>query len=305
MYTKNCPNPNCSREMHYKNLKSFKRSNERNTICNSCRNSGENNAMYGKSLYETWVKKYGEDGAKQKQEEFNLKASNRYENMVEKYGQEEADKRWGERFKDRDQTGDKNPMAGKSIYSRWLEKYGKEEADLRYINWKANLSKASSGENNGMYGKPSPIGSGNGWKGWYKNIYFASLKELFYMKQLFDNNIKFENGEQKKFKIQYEFMGKKANYFLDFYLPETDEYVEIKPIKLTNSPRNYAKFIAAKGKLGDKFKILTEKDTKEFDLEEMYSSYLNKDLIWMDKYEEKFKEYYEKNRVKEDLNGQS
>jgi len=28
-------------------------------------------------------------------------------------------------------TGDKNPMAGRSVYSVWLEKYGKEEADRR------------------------------------------------------------------------------------------------------------------------------------------------------------------------------
>jgi hypothetical protein len=220
--------------------------------------------------------------------------------LEEKWGKQKADEYREKRsklFK-----GENNPNYG-GKYSRWginkenkgktyEERYGEEKAkELR-----KKLSHINSGENNNMYGKPSPQGSGNGWKGWYKGTYFASLRELFYIKYLYDNNVKFENGEQRKYRIQYEFNSKKLNYFLDFYLPETDEYIEIKPKKLNNSPKNKAKFEAAREKLGDKFKVLNEEDLQPIDLETMYNLYLEKEIIFMKKYEEKFIQYYNKNK---------
>ena len=46
------------------------------------------------------------------------------------------------------------------------------------------ISNASKGKNNPMYGKPSPQGSGNGWSGWYKGIYFRSLLYSSFMSSI-------------------------------------------------------------------------------------------------------------------------
>lgn len=159
-------------------------------------------------------------------------------------------------------------------------------------SYRQKMSEKFKGENNPMYGKPSPQGSGNGWSGHYKEVQFRSLNELFYLKYLFDNNIKFENGEKKKHRIEYEFNGVKS-YGSDFYLLDTNEYIEIKPKKMINTPQNKAKFKAAKEKLGEKFKVLTEDDLNKISVEEMYTLYLKGDLKFDKRYEEKFLIYYE------------
>jgi hypothetical protein len=46
---------------------------------------------------------------------------------------------------------------------------------------KKKMSDSISGEKNFWFGKPSPVGSGNGWSGWYKGWYFRSLLELSFM----------------------------------------------------------------------------------------------------------------------------
>lgn len=188
--------------------------------------------------------------------------------------------------------GENNPMYNKSFYDIWEEKYGEEEAKTRELLRRKKLSESTKGEKSSRYGKPSHKGSGNGWSGYYKKVYFRSFLELRYLKYLFDNNIQFENGEKRKYKVTYFFFNGTWNYFLDFYLPQTNEYIELKPKRLVGSPRNLAKFDAAYKKFGDKFKVLTEKDIENFDLELMYQSYLEKDLIWDKKYEYKFIEYY-------------
>ncbi|MNC39495.1 hypothetical protein D3C75_881560 [compost metagenome] len=193
-------------------------------------------------------------------------------------------------------SGKNNPMYGKSYYDVWIEKYGKEEADKKQALKIERNRKASIGENNPMYGKPSPQGSGNGWSGHYEGVQFRSILELRYLKYLFDNNIAFENGEKTKYKVSYEFNNKKANYFLDFYLPEMDEYIEIKPKKLVSSKQNKAKFDAARNKFGDKFKVLTEDDISTFDLNKMHELFVKKVIVFDKQYEEKFIKYYEDNK---------
>ena len=58
--------------------------------------------------------------------------------------------------------GKGNPMYGKSIYEVWVKKYGKNIAETKMSKFKKLQSKLNSGENNSMYGKPSPKNSGNG-----------------------------------------------------------------------------------------------------------------------------------------------
>lgn len=273
--------PRCNEEISYKHEGSFLKAESKKSFCRSCTNKTKNN-----SCLVAWERDYGKEGSKLRMEQMIEKMTTTRNN--DPYARALESQR-----KSKATKGSNNPMHGKSLYSVWLATLGEEEADKKRRELNAKRSKNATGENNPMFGKPSPLGSGNGWKGWYKDIYFASLNELYYLKYLLDNNISFENGEKKKYKIPYSFMNKKWNYFLDFYLSDTDEYVEIKPRKLVNSPRNLAKFKAAREKLGDKFKVLTEDNLIKIDLEDMYNLYLSKDLIFMEKYIEKFLNYYE------------
>lgn len=236
-------------------------------------------STYNKSLKgKSYEERYGDNKSNEIREKLSSKSSGENNpNYGGVYSKFEGAIKWTE-----------ENLKGKT----WEEAFGEEKCQLM----KNKVSVKVSGENNGMYGKPSPKGSGNGWKGWYKGIYFASLNELYYLKYLLDNNIKFENGEKRKYKVQYEFMGKKLNYFLDFYLLETNEYIEIKPKKLINSPKNKAKFRAAASLYGDKFKVLTEDDLMQINLDDMYDLYLKKEIVFLKKYDEKFIQYINKHR---------
>lgn len=303
-FIRNCPNLNCNEKITYNNIKGFNRANLNNSKCKVCtiRNNvknrrsyaGENNHMYGRSLKDKWIENYGEEEANKKQNEWKEKLikngskKSNYDCWLEKYGKEEADRLLKEQ-KDKQSLKRK----GRTNHQFWTEKYGLEEADRRAAIEKERRSKSSSGENNPMYGKPSPSGSGNGWSGHYKGVQFRSILELSYLKFLIDNDIKFDNGEKKKYRVEYEFNGKKS-YGMDFYLFESNQYIEIKPKKLLNTKINKAKFRAARLKLGEKFKILTEDDIETISLYLMYEFYINKSLIFDKRYEIKFLEYYEK-----------
>lgn len=180
----------------------------------------------------------------------------------------------------------------KHPYDIWIKKYGIKIANQKELERRKKLSELSKGNKNKMFGKPSPIGSGNGWSGWFNNIYFRSLLELSYLKYLIDNNIKFESGELKKHKIEYITDDGIKNYFCDFYLIDSKSYIEIKPKKLLTSYKNKQKFEEATRKFGDKFKILTEDDIVKLKDEQIRYLYNTKELIWLLRYEEKFKERY-------------
>jgi len=141
-----------------------------------------------------------------------------------------------------------------------------------------------------MYGKPSPEGSGNGWSGWYKGFYFRSLMELSFIKLMIDNDIKIKSGEKEIFSIKYYDVlnNKHKTYFADYYLPEFNLYVEIKPKKLVNTYLNKLKFLNMKRN----FIIITEKELIKISNDEIKQMYLNKDIIFINRYEQKFKEKF-------------
>lgn len=87
------------------------------------------------------------------------------------------------------------------------------------------LLKVLSGKNNPHYGKPAAHGKGD----YYKETWMRSSWEIAYAKWLDRNNIKWLY-EQKIFEITYEYGGElnEGTYRPDFYLPETNEYIEIK-----------------------------------------------------------------------------
>lgn len=175
----------------------------------------------------------------------------------------EGNPRWSTKYRTLDEIEEQRKLQSIQFTKmkkgkNYEEQYGIEKSNAI----KQKLSKIMTGELNHMYGKPSPKKSGNGWSGWFKNNYFRSLMEFTYLYYLLENNIKFENGELKKFKIPYYYDGKLYNYYPDFYLNDHDQYVEIKPKSLLNTIKNIAKFNAAKQLHNDKFIILTESDLK-------------------------------------------
>ena len=134
-----------------------------------------------------------------------------------------------------DLRGEKNGMYGKSIPSEkkgktYIELYGIEKA----TQLKNKISKRSSGENNPMFGKPSPVGSGNGWSGHYNNYYFRSLLELSFIINIVER-FKLNLKSAESIRIRYSDNGRDRNYIPDFII--NDKYlIEIKPKKLVNSP---------------------------------------------------------------------
>ena len=144
--------PSCNKELKYKFSGSFLTAVINNAVCTSCSITGEKNGFFGK--------KHTADTKE--------KISN---SVIANPGR---------------------GMTGKTTYGVWLEKYGKEIADDKLKNLKNKLSILFSGKKNPMYGKPTPIGSGNGWSGWYKGWYFRSLLELSYMINVIERfNLKF------------------------------------------------------------------------------------------------------------------
>ena len=185
----------------------------------------------------------------------------------------------------------KNPPGYSQRGKTYEEFYGEEMA----LKLKKNLSEKNKGEKNSMFGKPSPMGSGNGWSGWYKKWFFRSLKELSFMINVIERfNFKWENGELKKYKVCYiDYNGDKRNYFPDFIL--NNKYmVEIKPKKLQNTPINkikkkYAIEFCEKNNL--KYKLLSP--IKNLSYDEIKLLVESGKLKFLDKYKKKF-ELWEK-----------
>lgn len=136
-------------------------------------------------------------------------------------------------------------LTGRNHYQNWIAVYGEEKATEIMDKVKKKHSVNSSGENNPMFGKPSPQGSGNGWKGWYNNFYFRSLRELTYLLYLDENKISWSAGEAHKFDIPYvNHKGTKRTYRPDFFV-NSEKLVEIKPKRLQRTPNIMAKTAAA------------------------------------------------------------
>ncbi len=179
----------------------------------------------------------------------------------------------------------------KSMYSYWIDNYGKEEADKMMIEYGKKRSILHSGKNNPMYGKPPPKGSGQGWKGWYKDFYFRSLRELSYILYLDHNKIEWESAETSRFRIPYkDYLNKDRTYAPDFLINKT-ELVEIKPIRLHNSPLIKLKTNAAIdfcSRNGLSFKIIDF----EINSKEIIKALDSKLIRFNKNYEQMFREYF-------------
>ena len=184
-----------------------------------------------------------------------------------------ASKRLSKRRKSGDLQNVTWSVINKSNKGKTFEEiYGKEKA----AELKEKLSERFSGENNPMFGKPSPKGSGNGWSGWYKNFYFRSLLELSF---LIREQRELKSAES--IKIPYiDFDGTARTYHPDFICENT--LIEIKPKKLLGTATNKLKFEAGKKFCENndfQFKILTEDDIEKLsdeEIQQLYDSHLIK-----------------------------
>ncbi len=130
----------------------------------------------------------------------------------------------------------------KPAYDCWVESMGQEAADKRWAEYVVSHKRgALRGVDNPSYGKPSPQGSGNGWKGWYRDHYFRSLREACYMLSMDQAGVKWETGETLS--IPYTFRGAQRTYRPDYIIGK--RLVEVKPIRLHKTPLVSAKQAAA------------------------------------------------------------
>ena len=196
--------------------------------------SGSNNPMYGKSVYDVWVEKYGKEEADRR---FEIQ-KNKTKNTINSFSKEKKDAINAKKGL----KGNKNGMYGKSVYDVWVEKYGKEEADRRKYDMGKKISERNKGKNNPMYGKVPSNGAGAGISGWYKNWYFRSLRELSFMINVIEKEgHEWKNAESHEFTIKYlDVNGVERTYHPDFVLDDKI-IIEIKPEKLQLNENNQRK----------------------------------------------------------------
>lgn len=185
--------------------------------------------------------------------------------------------------------GDKNPFYGKThtkesrqqITSSLLEDNSKRDKHFnkdRVHTPEAchNIALGHTGERNGMFGKPAAEGSSFGIQGVRKdidqNISFRSTFEANYARYLQYNKIRFEY-EPRCFELVKEDRSK-TTYRPDFYLSDTDEYVETKNYERAG----FDKIAALKTQYPDvKLSVLYQHSDEWQMIEEEYSELI---LLW-------------------------
>jgi hypothetical protein len=95
--------------------------------------------------------------------------------------------------------------------------------------------------------------------GHYKGIYYRSSYEKKFLEFCEFYNIKIISAETNMYSVKYEAEdGITRTYFPDFYLPDLDLVIEIKPISMYDYGNNMYKFDAMCSK--SKFMVITEED---------------------------------------------
>lgn len=154
-------------------------------------------------------------------------------------GKEEADKRLTER---RAGTG-RHWREGLTTEQIQEAKHGKEYAVRKQNTYREECSKRCAGSGNPMYGKPAPLTHGSwGGTGWYKGIFFRSLRELTYLMVCGCEGRACVSAEYMS--IPYALGDTPRTYHPDF-LVDGAKLVEIKPLRGMRSESVVAKRDAA------------------------------------------------------------
>ena len=200
------------------------------------------------------------------------------EERKEKYGNDSWKRNDGflEKQKDRNGHGD--------AISRTISRLSESERKRKY---------GRSGEENHMYGKPAPAGSGNGYSGWFKGIFFRSKLELSFLIHHSDHDI---ISAESLFSIPYvNSMEVNRSYRPDFLFDKT-KVVEVKPRKMMFEGENTRKYDAARRYFDNsiyEYVIYTEDDFHVLSFDELLEL-VDEGVVTLVKYsEERLRRKYE------------
>jgi len=292
-FSRECPK--CKKTIYHKTKYSRNSIQKANRICRKCSNEEFfNNPESVKKLVDgaKKVNKSGENNpffGKQHTEKTKLK-------MKElRKDQKDLDVWKSQEFKDKMSlvtSKEKNGMFGRKVYDIWVEKYGKVIADEKEKEWKNKISKATSGKKNPMYGKSPKHSVGNGFCGWYKSIFFRSLRELSYIVNVLEKGeINWKTAEDKNFRVEYIDSNNTHRTYVADFLIDNKKLVEIKPIRLQNTTNNILKREAAIKFCKNKGLDYEVVDCN-INTEQIKELYLNGSIAFNKKNEKKFKLYF-------------
>lgn len=179
--------------------------------------------------------------------------------------------------------------AGKRTpYQCWLDKYGREEADRRMA-----LAQDKMSRNSPRFGKPALYGGGKSWQGWYKGVFFRSLKELTYMTKLERGGVQWMSGEGREWMVSYiDWDGKTKTYRADFILPATKEMVEVKPKTLWDTPKVKRKKEAAEAWCKERGLTYMLVDPGMVDGDALVAAYQAGHIKWIERTQKRFEEVH-------------
>ncbi len=317
MFIRSCPK--CDKDICYKSEVTRNRATKRGSLCQSCANREISNRSDVKEktrtrmrdfmsdqsnrdrISQSMKKYYSSDDNRRRISERQSRRTGHLNSFYGKRHSEESkrkmvgNKDYGytqtKEFKDKcRKVGMSNGMYGRSVYDVWVERYGEDRADQLMMGYKEKLSLKMSGENNPMYGKPSPIGSGCGWSGWYDGFYFRSLLELSYIINVLEKcGYSYRSAESSELSIPYmDDKGNNRTYKADFFVDDR-MLIEVKPDELKNIKINRIKFDAAcKFCVENGFEFIVDNtDIISYDmLKDLYDT--NK-LFFVKKWEDRFK----------------
>lgn len=248
MYYKNCPT--CGKEQTYSWKISFEKAIKSNSLCRSCNskivshkrpqnqkgykninNTKEKNIMYGRSIYDIWIEKYGNEEGRKKIEQ----------------------------HKERSKKNNKSKeRSGIPLIETFKSKYGNEKGKEKYNEWlESQKNSGMKGGKNPSYGKPAHKLSGRGIKGYIDGIFFRSLLEMQYIYFRLKNGDKIEGAEKLEFRTTYnDKNGNEKTYHPDFLI-NSKTIIEVKPSKFLE--RNKNKIEAGQNKFKDNYIVETEK----------------------------------------------
>jgi hypothetical protein len=124
----------------------------------------------------------------------------------------------------------------------------------------ANILFVTASENSG----------GRHKNGYFNGVFYRSSYELCFLRYCHLKNIEIVSAETTEFRVRYEVDHKKHWYYPDFYLPEYDIIIEIKPASLLLDERVQAKIDAA-SLVHENYTLLTEEDL--LDLGEVFRNF--------------------------------
>lgn len=226
-------------------------SNKSRHASGNLRSRGDSNPMHGRTIYEAWVQKFGEEEANRRLVAYKEKC--KISNTGDSNGM------FGKNHTETSRSKMSNAVLGKSLEQRW----GQEKAE----QYKNRLRLTMSGAGNPMYGKTSS--GGRSVKGTYKGLFFRSLMEYSFMKHLEGLGLDLATD------VEYETirvpLDEGHTYCTDFYVPSHKKVYEVKPSKVALSELNQRKFDAARKHLtalGLEFSVVTENDFKKIPFSE-------------------------------------